>query len=256
MRLVGVLDPILEHVDLGELESQLAQWLNAHPLYWNTYFFWEGTLRYRLLEHDKDFRILKDYPQRLVAAIQQSRQRTKEIGIRVALGAQRGEVAGMVLRDGAALAAIGLGLGVVALLGENSSNQSLAAAPIAQTNKVPMVSVSSTNPAVTQKGDYIFRVCFTDPYQGNALAAFVSLAVSNGRPVEAQSEKVVKIALDLKGLTPGEHAVHIHQNAKCEGPKFTTAGGHFNPDMKKHGCTPPAAPTTAENSGALQRTGG
>ena len=63
---------------------------------------------------------------------------------------------------------------VVALLGENSSNQSLAAAPIAQTNKVPMVSVSSTNPAVTQKGDYIFRVCFTDPYQGKALAAFVS----------------------------------------------------------------------------------
>ena len=62
---------------------------------------------------------------------------------------------------------------VIALLGENSSNQSLAAAPIAQSSKVPMVSVSSTNPAVTQKGDYIFRVCFTDPYQGKALAAFV-----------------------------------------------------------------------------------
>ena len=62
---------------------------------------------------------------------------------------------------------------VVALLGENSSNQSLAAAPIAQRNKIPMVSVSSTNPAVTQKGDFIFRVCFTDPYQGKALAAFV-----------------------------------------------------------------------------------
>jgi branched-chain amino acid transport system substrate-binding protein len=62
---------------------------------------------------------------------------------------------------------------VLALLGENSSNQSLAAAPIAQSNKVPMISVSSTNPAVTQKGNYIFRVCFTDPYQGKALAAFV-----------------------------------------------------------------------------------
>lgn len=62
---------------------------------------------------------------------------------------------------------------VIALIGENSSNQSLAAAPIAQMNKVPMVSPSSTNPAVTQKGDYIFRVCFTDPYQGKALAAFV-----------------------------------------------------------------------------------
>ena len=62
---------------------------------------------------------------------------------------------------------------VVALIGENSSNQSLAAAPIAQSNRVPMISPSSTNPNVTKKGDYIFRVCFTDPYQGKALATFV-----------------------------------------------------------------------------------
>ena len=45
----------------------------------------------------------------------------------------------------------------MAILGENSSNQSLAAAPICQSNKIPMVSVSSTNPAVTKKGDFIFR---------------------------------------------------------------------------------------------------
>jgi branched-chain amino acid transport system substrate-binding protein len=62
---------------------------------------------------------------------------------------------------------------VIAILGENSSNQSLAAAPIAQASKVPMISPSSTNPSVTRKGDYIFRVCFTDPYQGKALAMFV-----------------------------------------------------------------------------------
>jgi branched-chain amino acid transport system substrate-binding protein len=62
---------------------------------------------------------------------------------------------------------------VIAVIGENSSNQSLAAAPIAQANGVPMISPSSTNPAVTEKGEYIFRVCFTDPYQGKALAAFV-----------------------------------------------------------------------------------
>jgi branched-chain amino acid transport system substrate-binding protein len=62
---------------------------------------------------------------------------------------------------------------VIGLIGENSSAQSLAVAPTAQQSQVPMISPSSTNPAVTEKGDYIFRVCFTDPYQGKALAAFV-----------------------------------------------------------------------------------
>src|SRR5438477_12058179 len=62
---------------------------------------------------------------------------------------------------------------VIAVIGENSSNQSLAAAPACQNAKVPMISPSSTNPNVTKKGDYIFRVCFTDPYQGKALAVFV-----------------------------------------------------------------------------------
>jgi len=62
---------------------------------------------------------------------------------------------------------------VVGVIGENSSNQSLAAAPACQNAKVSMISPSSTNPNVTKKGDYIFRVCFTDPYQGKALATFV-----------------------------------------------------------------------------------
>jgi branched-chain amino acid transport system substrate-binding protein len=71
--------------------------------------------------------------------------------------------------------------GVIGVIGENSSNQSLAAAPICQAAKVPMISPSSTNPNVTKKGDYIFRVCFTDPYQGKALATFVrnNLGVTN-----------------------------------------------------------------------------
>ena len=63
---------------------------------------------------------------------------------------------------------------VVALIGEVASSRSLAAAPIAQSNKVPMISPSSTNPRVTQVGDYIFRVCFIDPFQGSVMAKFVA----------------------------------------------------------------------------------
>jgi branched-chain amino acid transport system substrate-binding protein len=63
---------------------------------------------------------------------------------------------------------------VVALLGEVASGNTLAAAPKAQGAKVPMISPSSTNPAVTQVGDYIFRVCFIDPFQGEVMAKFAA----------------------------------------------------------------------------------
>jgi branched-chain amino acid transport system substrate-binding protein len=61
---------------------------------------------------------------------------------------------------------------VAALLGEVASSRSLAAAPIAQRNAVPMVSPSSTNPDVTAIGDMISRVCFIDPFQGYVGATF------------------------------------------------------------------------------------
>jgi len=63
---------------------------------------------------------------------------------------------------------------VQAILGEVASSNSLAAAPKAQEAKVPMISPSSTNPAVTQVGDYIFRVCFIDPFQGEVMAKFAA----------------------------------------------------------------------------------
>jgi branched-chain amino acid transport system substrate-binding protein len=62
--------------------------------------------------------------------------------------------------------------GVVAILGEVASSKSLEAAPICQQNKIPMISPSSTNPKVTGTGDYIFRVCFIDPFQGTVMANF------------------------------------------------------------------------------------
>jgi len=58
------------------------------------------------------------------------------------------------------------------ILGEVASSNSLAMAPKAQEAKVPMISPSSTNPAVTEVGDYIFRVCFIDPFQGFVMAKF------------------------------------------------------------------------------------
>lgn len=63
---------------------------------------------------------------------------------------------------------------VVAILGEVASSRSMAMAPIAQGSKIPMVTPSSTNPKVTQLGDYIFRVCFIDPFQGSVMAKFAA----------------------------------------------------------------------------------
>lgn len=61
---------------------------------------------------------------------------------------------------------------VAVILGEVASSNSLAMAPKAQEAKVPMISPSSTNPKVTEVGDYIFRVCFIDPFQGAVMARY------------------------------------------------------------------------------------
>jgi branched-chain amino acid transport system substrate-binding protein len=61
---------------------------------------------------------------------------------------------------------------VTALLGEVASSRSLEMAPIAEAERVPMISPSSTNPKVTAIGPYIFRVCFIDPFQGTVMAKF------------------------------------------------------------------------------------
>jgi Cu-Zn family superoxide dismutase len=63
---------------------------------------------------------------------------------------------------------------------------------------------------------------------------------------DAQGKTVGEVKISEKGsgveisgrvhdLAPGEHAIHFHQNPKCESPDFKSAGGHFNPENKKHG---------------------
>ncbi|MGA7292856.1 MAG: superoxide dismutase family protein [Terriglobales bacterium] len=57
------------------------------------------------------------------------------------------------------------------------------------------------------------------------------------------AEGAVEMEMSFRDLPPGEHAIHFHQNAKCDAPDFKSAGPHFNPDGKKHGLENPEATT-------------
>ena len=63
---------------------------------------------------------------------------------------------------------------VLAVIAGGASGPSLAAAPRAQAARIPLISPSSTDPAVTRTGDYIFRVCFIDAFQGDVMAKFAT----------------------------------------------------------------------------------
>ncbi len=61
-----------------------------------------------------------------------------------------------------------------------------------------------------------------------------------------ETKKGAKIELKVSQLTPGTHGIHIHTVGKCEGPAFATAGGHLNPDAKKHGKDNPEGPHSGD----------
>jgi branched-chain amino acid transport system substrate-binding protein len=63
---------------------------------------------------------------------------------------------------------------VVAILGEATSGRSKIGAQVAQQNKIPMLTSSATNPEVTKIGNFIFRACFIDPFQGKVMAKFMT----------------------------------------------------------------------------------
>src|SRR4051812_7286432 len=100
---------------------------------------------------------------------------------------------------------------VVALLGEVASTRSLFMAPKAQAAKVPMVSPSSTNEKVTAVGDYIFRACFIDPFQGYVMAKFAT---------ETLKLKKAAILRDVRN----DYSVGL---AKVFNDNFTKMGGQI-----------------------------
>lgn len=66
-----------------------------------------------------------------------------------------------------------------------------------------------------------------------------SLTFADGRPAGVATllndARGLRISINAAGMAPGAHGFHLHTTGKCEGPGFTSAGGHLNPDNRKHG---------------------
>jgi len=108
------------------------------------------------------------------------------------------------------------------ILGEVASTRSIAAGSIAQRSSVPMISPSSTNPRVTQLGDYIFRVCFIDPFQGLVVARFA---------METLALKTAAILRDIKSDYSVGLADYFTQEYKRLGGRVVTDLGYSAGDL-------------------------
>jgi superoxide dismutase, Cu-Zn family len=92
----------------------------------------------------------------------------------------------------------------------------------------------------------LFLVAGSAKAQMDGQQAHADIVNSQGQKIGAatlsQKGAGVEIKLDASSLAPGTHGIHIHAVGKCEGPDFKSAGGHLNPDMKKHGTENPEGP--------------
>ncbi len=102
--------------------------------------------------------------------------------------------------------------GVTAVIGASWSTHSLAMAPILQKAGIPMISPSSTNPKVTLVGDYIFRACFTDAFQGKVMAHFAR------EELGARTAVVLKISNEEYSLVLAEFFIRNFKELGGEAP--------------------------------------
>lgn len=112
---------------------------------------------------------------------------------------------------------------VSAVIGEVASSRTLAAAPTCQANRIPLLSPASTNPKVTQVGDYVFRACFIDPFQGATMAKFA---------VERLKAKRIAILTDMKNDYSVGLAEFFRETAKRLGAEIVAEESYAEGDIE------------------------
>jgi branched-chain amino acid transport system substrate-binding protein len=112
---------------------------------------------------------------------------------------------------------------VSAVIGEVASSRTLAAAPTCQANRIPLLSPASTNPKVTQVGDYVFRACFIDPFQGSTMATFA---------VERLQAKRIAILTDMKNDYSVGLAQFFRETAKRLGAEIVAEESYAEGDIE------------------------